>query len=163
MNCRSLFIFDIMHYKHLSRENMYKEQMISTIFANETKQKKIHCRFSSKYFACCECTHMYQVYNTQLAINDVWQHFKKMLACLWSDVHIHMARIILWITLKRHFYDAILQSYHMRWRFANRSPPSGITTISSFRNSVLYLPYQNSSTGILYWNGNAFTSLPIHT
>ena len=40
MNCRSLFIFDIMHYKHLSRENMYKEQMISTIFANETKQKK---------------------------------------------------------------------------------------------------------------------------
>ena len=71
MNCRSLFIFDIMHYKHLSRENMYKEQMISTIFANETKQKKIHCRFSSKYFACCECAHMYQVYNTQLAINDV--------------------------------------------------------------------------------------------
>ena len=49
-----------------------------------TKQnKKIYCRFSSKYFACCECTHMYQVYNTQLAINDVWQHFKKMLACLW--------------------------------------------------------------------------------
>ena len=91
-----------------------------------TKQnKKIYCRFSSKYFACCECTHMYQVYNTQLAINDVWQHFKKMLACLWCDVHIHMARIVLWITLKRHFYDAI-QSYHMRWRFANRSPPSGI-------------------------------------
>ena len=71
------------------------------------------------------------------------------------------AGIVLWITLKRHFYDAILQSYHMRWRFANRSPPSGITTISSFRNSVLYLPYQNSSTSILYWNGNAFTSLPI--
>ena len=48
-----------------------------------TKQnKKIYCRFSSKYFACCECTHMYQVYNTQLAINDVWQHFKKVLACL---------------------------------------------------------------------------------
>ena len=41
MNCRSLFIFDIMHYKHLSRENMYKEQMISTIFANETKQKNL--------------------------------------------------------------------------------------------------------------------------
>ena len=79
----------------------------------------------------------------------------------FSTLFGRAARIVLWITLKRHFYDAILQSYHMRWRFANRSPPSGITTISSFRNSVLYLPYQNSSTGILYWNGNAFTSLPI--
>ena len=85
-----------------------------------------------------------------------WHFFLILVHCLGGH-----AGIVLWITLKRHFYDAILQSYHMRWRFANRSPPSGITTISSFRNSVLYLPYQNSSTGILYWNGNAATSLPI--